>query len=161
MWEEFASISSVVANIATALAVAFAGYQLWLLNRHARIESHLNLVQSEREIWLAALATPDISNTVVDEVWGISARRHAKTNLFWAIFMDSCEHMFVRHQAGIMSARDWNSMESYIGRLIKAPSFQACWNDIRADYAPEFVAYLGSRMAEPPDRQVDTGSSPA
>jgi hypothetical protein len=147
MWEQFASISSVVANIATAVAVGFAGYQLWLLNRHARIESHLNLVQSEREIWLAALATPDISGTVVDEVWGASAPKHAKVNLFWAIFMDSCEHMYVRHQAGIMSSRDWHSMENYIGRLVAAPSFKTCWPAIRGDYAPEFVTYLDGRVA--------------
>lgn len=83
MWETFGYASSLLADVATALAVAFAGYQLWLLNRHARIESHHNLVQSEREIWLAALATPDIAETVVPEVWGISSPKKAKTNLFF------------------------------------------------------------------------------
>jgi hypothetical protein len=148
MWETFGNASSIIANVATAIAVVFAGFQLWEINRRARIESHLNLVQSEREIWLAALATPDISKTVVAEVWGISSPKNAKTNLFWAVFMDSCEHMYLRHRAGIMSDPDWHSMESYIGRLIKSQSFKSSWMDIKDDYSTEFAAYLDSRMGQ-------------
>ncbi len=84
MWESFAQWTYILANIATALAVAFAARQLWVLNRHARVESHLSLVQSEREIWTSALENPRLAG-VIQDVWRIPGHS-AEVGLFWAIF---------------------------------------------------------------------------
>lgn len=140
-------IAPLLGSLATASAAAFAGYQLWRLNVNARIESHRSLIESEREIWFKALTTPEVED-IVKEVWGISSPGTAKLTLFWAAFLDSCEHMYLRREARVMTSADWGSMESYIGRLIRAPSFPGVWHDVRGDYVPAFARYVDGRMRE-------------
>jgi hypothetical protein len=142
MLQYMKDITGIVGDIATALAVAFAAWQLWELNRRNKIESHLNLIESEREIWIAALQVPELSETVVTEVWGISDPRNAKRNIFVAIFLDNCEHIYLRHQYKLIDERTWEAVEGYIKRLVAVPSIQAALSDIEGDYDPEFIRYL-------------------
>jgi hypothetical protein len=136
----------IVANIATALAFAIAAQQLWQIRHQNSLESHLNLIQSERDIWLAAMQFPDMSATV-DSVWGASSPKLARQNAFIAILMDSCEQIYARKEARVISDADWNSMQNYMKRLMSAPEVQRSWQDISGDYSPAFVSYVEKAMA--------------
>lgn len=146
-WILTREVMSLAANIATAAGIIFGGWQLYVLNRAGKIEAHLNLIQSEREIWISALKAPEISGTIVPDVWGISGRNRAPGNLFVAILMDNCEHVYIRYKSGLLTKSAWKSFEGYIQRLSAVPVIRASWSDISTDYAPDFVAYIEKMMA--------------
>ena len=146
MWGTVKESVALAAEIATSLAMLFAGVQLAILNRQQRIDSHHNFISSEREIWLAALNNPRISKNIVENVWSTSLGNDPSSTLFVAIFLDNIEHMYRRYESGMLPKRTWRSIDAYVDRLFGVSIIRSSWADIRAEYDHDFATYLDGKI---------------
>jgi hypothetical protein len=142
MWSMIKDVASITSDTATSLAFVAVAIQLWLIRRQNRIESHQNFVQTEREIWLAALQNKDIAPNVLAAFWSHTPDVEPSEELFLAILMDHYEHQFFRYQHGYLSEESWFSIEGYIVQALLTPPANEIWEAIKKLYDKSFVEYF-------------------
>jgi hypothetical protein len=137
----------IIADIATASAFVVAAIQLILIRRQNKIDSHLNFVHSEREIWLAALSHKDMAPKILSATWNNTPDTEPSEELFLAILLDHYEHQFIRHERGMDSGKQWPRIEGYIVHQLSSEPAHAIWNAIKKYYSRDFVDYFDKKIS--------------
>lgn len=142
MWTIIRDSANVAANVAIALAFIIATVELWFIRNQQLIDAHFSYVQSEREIWLAALHTKDIAPRLIAANWNSTPNVESSEELFLAILLDHFWHAYFRHKHRLVTREAWDMFEGYIVKVLSSSPANAIWNSIKFIYPEDFVAHF-------------------
>jgi hypothetical protein len=142
---------SDIANVATAIAVIFAAWQIWLSKKQAATTFEDSLAKEYREL-AARLPTKALLGET------LSDKEHGECFDEMYHYFDLCNEQAFLAEAGRISTRTWKFWRDGITSNIRRPAFERAWAEIAARSNGDFSEL---RAIVPPKCQVHPDASEA
>lgn len=123
---------SDLANIATAVAVIFAAWQIWLSKKQAVTTFEDSLAKEYREL-AARLPTKALLGEPLNDV------EHAESFDEMYHYFDLCNQQAFLAEAGRISKKTWKFWKDGITSNIGRPAFDRAWSEIAARSSGDFT----------------------
>lgn len=129
-------IFSVLANVATAIAVIVAAWQLLLSHKQAVTTFEDSLAKEYRDI-AATLPVEALLGELLSDAEHID-----KFDEFYRYF-DLCNQQVFLRQSGRVSDKTWEFWKDGIGSNLKRPAFVRAWSEVAARCNGDFSELRG------------------
>lgn len=151
------NILSALANVATAIAVIVAAWQLFLSQKQSVTTFEDSLAKEYRDI-AATLPVEALLGELLSDV-----EHTDKFDEFYRYF-DLCNQQVFLRQSGRVSDKTWKFWKDGIGSNLDRPAFARAWSDVAARCNGDFfeLRAIFPPRAVPPHREgSDSQSTPA
>ena len=135
---------SDLASLATAAAVFFAAWQIWLSKKHSTTAFEDSLAKEYREL-AARLPTKTLLGETLTDV------EHADSFDEMYHYFDLCNQQIFLADANRISKETWKFWKDGIKSNIRRPAFERAWSEIAARSDGDFTEL---RTILPPKPQV-------
>ena len=123
---------SDLANIATAIAVIFAAWQLWLSQRQATTAFEDALAKEYRELAARLPTKALLGESLADE-----ERANCLDEMYH--YFDLCNQQAFLADSGRISKKTWKFWRDGIRSNIRRPAFERAWSEIAARSSGDFA----------------------
>lgn len=123
---------SDLANIATAIAVIFAAWQLWLSKKQAMTAFEDALAKEYRELAARLPTKALLGEPLADE-----DRANSLDEMYH--YFDLCNQQAFLADAGRISKKTWKFWRDGITSNIRRPAFERAWSEIAARSNGDFA----------------------
>jgi hypothetical protein len=142
---------SDISSLATAVAVIFAAWQLWLSKRQATTTFEDSLAKEYRELAARLPTEALLGEPLTDEEHAISFDEMYH-------YFDLCNQQAFLADAGRISKKTWSFWRDGITSNFRRPAFARAWSEIAARSNGDFAEL---RVIVPPEPQVQPNASGA
>ena len=139
---------SDIANVATAIAVIFAAWQIWLSKKQATTTFEDSLAKEYREL-AARLPTKALLGEPLTDM------EHSDSFDEMYHYFDLCNQQAFLADAGRISKETWKFWKDGITSNIRRPAFERAWSEIAARSNGDFSEL---RAIIPPKPQVQSNA---
>jgi len=145
-----ATLSSIIASLAVIASLIFVGIQLKqssLATRMmtAQINTQMMIENFGRIIDHADIAAVFAGEILPDDI--TPGQKLRIGNIFASTFRH-LEMLHMHQRYGIHEQEMWQASEARLGERIPNPFIRSWWESSKASYAPSFVSYVDSRIAD-------------
>lgn len=132
------------ASLATAAAVFFAAWQIWLTKKQSTTAFEDSLAKEYRELAANLPTKALLGDTLTDE-------EHSKSFDEMYHYFDLCNQQAFLADTGRISEGTWKFWKDGIRSNIRRPAFERAWSEIAARSSGDFTEL---RAITPPKPQV-------
>lgn len=147
------NLFSTLANLATAIAVIVAAWQLWLSQKQARTTFEDSLAREYRDLASRLPTEAFLGETLAD---------NAYTKYFHAFYryLNLCNEQIFLKRAGRISTKTWEFWQEGIESNLRRPAFSRAWSEVAARSDGDFSELRSLFPPQPFNTQGAGDASP-
>jgi hypothetical protein len=149
---DLAAIGSLVSGVAVLVSLIYLALQTRQNVLNQRAVNHHGRAQ-ELSSFLRFITQEDLAGIVDRAAAGDNSLSDVEiVRYLWATqsILVTTEETFLQHEAGLLDAQFWASIERGTRLQCTIPGFRACWPLLRDRFAPEFTSYIDQLIRSTP-----------
>ncbi len=147
-WEAAGAIGEIVGALAVVATLAYLATQIRQSNRSARIAARLETTRQYTDFIDGLLVNPGLAQVFRRGSAG-EALDDSDEEIFRRL-MSKCFWYFSAHHfqysQDALTETDWHQSRMLIARISSRPGVKAWWGENKADFSPQFVAFMDSEI---------------
>jgi hypothetical protein len=149
---DLASIGSLVSGLAVLVSLFYLSLQNRQLERNQRALMNQGVINRGVEIarWLAEPQMSGLRTRLVAGETQFTAEELERLRLQLRVGLTSAQDAYVQHRAGLADQMSLDNVMATMRDVLALPVYRALWKSYRANYAPEWCAYIDRMIEETP-----------